>query len=134
MADIATQEAATFPVTVQAIAARQRLSAPFLEQILRKLRRAGLVESRRGVNGGYRLARRAAEIPVSEVVRAVEEEIRSTACQPGAVLGCTGTSARCLTHHLWSGLDRHIESYLADISLADIADKTYEAERAVDHG
>lgn len=108
------------PVPLSLIAERQRLSLPFLEQIFGKLRRAGLVESRRGAQGGYVLARPAEAISLAEVVAAVEEEVRSTACQPGAGLGCTGTSARCLTHKLWEELDGHIDSWLSTRTLADV--------------
>lgn len=120
MADIAAFGEAD-PVPLSDIAIRQGLSLAFLEQIFGKLRKAGLVESRRGAGGGYLLNRDATSITISDVVRAVNEEIRSTACMPGEALGCTGTTARCLTHKLWRGLDQEIESYLEGVSLADIA-------------
>lgn len=119
------------PVPLSAIAERQRLSLAFLEQIFAKLRRAGLVESRRGAQGGYILSRDPAEVTLAEVVAAVEEEVRSTACQPGANAGCTGTSARCLTHKLWADLDRHIDGWLTETTLADVrAPKNEEAVSA----
>ncbi|GGY49740.1 Rrf2 family transcriptional regulator [Parvularcula lutaonensis] len=109
------------PVPLSAIAERQRLSLAFLEQVFSKLRRAGLVESRRGAAGGYVLAKDPAEIPLAAIVAAVEEEVRSTACQPGAHQGCTGTSARCLTHKLWADLDEHIDHWLTTRTLADVS-------------
>ena len=111
------------PVSLADIAARHTMSVPFLEQVFAKLRRAGLVESRRGVGGGYLLAKPAAKISVAEVVCAIDEEIRSTGCQPGTSVGCTGGAERCLTHGLWYDLDRVIEDYLAGVTLADIAAK-----------
>lgn len=120
MADIAVC-GGKVPVSLSDIATRQNLSLAFLEQIFSRLRKAGLVESRRGVGGGYLLGAAAADISIGEIVRAVDEEIRSTACHPGATIGCTGTSARCLTHQLWSGLDREIENYLDGVTLADVA-------------
>jgi Rrf2 family protein len=108
------------PVPLSAVAERQRLSLAFLEQIFGKLRRAGLVESRRGAQGGYVLAKEPGAITLAAIVTAVEEEVRSTACQPGGALGCTGTSARCLTHRLWADLDDHIESWLHQKTLADV--------------
>ena len=59
-------------------------------------------------------------VALSIIVAAVEEEVRSTACQPGAAIGCTGTSARCLTHRLWSDLDRHIEDWMTQRTLEDV--------------
>ncbi|WOI54610.1 RrF2 family transcriptional regulator [Parvularcula sp. LCG005] len=110
------------PVSLADIGSRHRMSVPFLEQTFGKLRKAGLVESRRGAGGGYVLAHPAKAITVASVVRAIDEEIRSTACRPGAAKGCTGTSAHCLTHGLWHDLDRMIEGYLEGVTLADIAD------------
>jgi Rrf2 family iron-sulfur cluster assembly transcriptional regulator len=60
------------PVRVQEIGDRQGIPARYLEQIFQRLRRAGLVESKRGPGGGYSLARPPDEIPLSEVVVAVE--------------------------------------------------------------
>ena len=108
------------PVPLSQVAERQKLSLPFLEQIFGKLRRAGLVESRRGAQGGYVLVSDPADISLSTIVAAVEEEVRSTACQPGMSIGCTGTSARCLTHRLWSDLDLHIEEWMNQRTLEDV--------------
>lgn len=111
------------PVTLGDIATRQLISVAFLEQLFAKLRKAGLVESRRGACGGYVLSAAAKDIRVSDIVRAVDEPIRTTACVPGENIGCAGTSARCLTHDLWDELGRHIEIFLASITLADVVDK-----------
>jgi Rrf2 family protein len=61
--------------SVQSIASAQQLPAPMLEQLLLQLRRAGLVEARRGRLGGYRLQRAPAQISVAEVLRAVGAEL-----------------------------------------------------------
>lgn len=118
MADIAAFGSAG-AVSLSAIAERQGLSAAYLEQLFLKLRRAGLVDSARGAEGGYRLARGADAISVSEIVDAVDEEIRTTACG-GAATGCRGDGARCLTHDLWEELGRQIELFLSAVSLDDI--------------
>lgn len=62
--------------SVSAIAAAQELPPPMLEQLLIQLRRAGLVQSRRGRQGGYRLSRAPAAIPVAEVLEAVGAPVR----------------------------------------------------------
>ncbi len=118
MADIAAFGAAG-AVSLPEIAARQGLSVAYLEQLFLKLRRAGLVESARGAEGGYRLARGACAIRVAEIVEAVDEEIRTTACG-GALTGCRGDGARCLTHDLWEELGRQIDLFLAAVTLDDI--------------
>ena len=119
MADIAVC-AEQAPVAVSAVALRQGISVTYLEQLMGKLRKAGLVESARGVSGGYMLARSAADIRVSEIVMAVDEQIKTTACQPGVEAGCQGNSSRCLTHDLWDELGRQIEIFLAAASLDDV--------------
>lgn len=118
MADIAAYGAAG-AVSLPEIADRQGLSAAYLEQLFGKLRRAGLVDSARGADGGYRLARAAEAISVSAIVEAVDEEIRTTACG-GAATGCRGDGARCLTHDLWEELGRQIEVFLTAVTLGDI--------------
>ena len=118
MADIAAFGRGA-PVPLSDVARRQVLSLSFLEQVFGQLRRAGLVESRRGAKGGYVLAREPGSVSLAEVVAAVDETVRTTACQPGTT--CTGKSARCLTHGLWRELDGHIEGFLAGKTLADVA-------------
>ena len=79
MADLAKNQGEA-AVPLSQIAERQQLSLSYLEQIFLRLRRAGLVDSARGRTGGYRLGRTAAEIPVGEIMAAVEEETRMTRC------------------------------------------------------
>lgn len=110
-------------VPIRDIALRQGISIAYLEQLLGKLRRADLVESVRGAGGGYRLARLAADIRVADIIEAADEEIRTTACVPGASKGCLGSSARCLTHDLWDELGRQIEIFLNAVTLEDVLER-----------
>ena len=122
MADLAAFSRGA-PIALSEVALRQGISLAYLEQLFSKLRRAELVESVRGVAGGYVLARTASEIRVAEIVRAVDEQIRTTACTPGENKGCKGASARCLTHDLWDELGRHIEIFLNAATLEDIVSR-----------
>ncbi|HEY5105326.1 MAG TPA: Rrf2 family transcriptional regulator [Caulobacteraceae bacterium] len=106
-------------VPLASIAETQQISRPYLEQLFARLRRRGLVQSVRGPGGGYRLAKPAAELSVADVVTAVDEPLRATRCA-GAGVGCMKGGARCLTHDLWEETGRHIEDYLASVSLADV--------------
>lgn len=113
------------PVRLAQLAQAQEITVPYLEQIFSKLKQAGLVRSMRGPGGGYVLSRPADAISVGEVIAAVEEPIRMTRCaleEKGLHHkdGCMSTRARCLTHDLWEGLERHIYAYLSTVSLADI--------------
>jgi Rrf2 family iron-sulfur cluster assembly transcriptional regulator len=106
------------PVSLAEIAQAQHLSLAYLEQLFGPLRRAGLVESARGPGGGYRLAKPAAEISVSQVVTAVDEPIQATRCESGGP-GCLA-GQRCLTHDLWAELGDQIRLFLEGVSLADV--------------
>lgn len=131
MADIAAHASDDdLPVSLPDVATRQGISAGYLEQLFAKLRRAGLVASARGVAGGYRLARAAGAIRISEIVEAVDEEIATTACR-GADVGCQGSGARCLTHDLWEELGRQIEIFLDAVTLEDVIEKRVVGMAAV---
>lgn len=106
------------PVSLAEIAQSQLLSLAYLEQLFGHLRRAGLVASARGPGGGYRLARPAAAIVVSEIIEAVDEPLRATRCEEGSP-GCLA-GRKCLTHDLWEELGEQIRLFLAHVSLADI--------------
>jgi len=105
------------PVNLVDISARQGISLTYLEQLFRKLRKKGLVESIRGPKGGYRLALNADEITTARVMYAVDEAIDVTRC--GGQQNCMG-DVRCLTHDLWLGLNRHVSEYLNGISLGEL--------------
>jgi Rrf2 family transcriptional regulator, iron-sulfur cluster assembly transcription factor len=131
LADIAAQGTAGGPVALSDVALRQGISLSYLEQLFAKLRRAGLVESARGVSGGYALTAPAADIRVADIVAAVDEEIRTTACATGSAIGCQGTSARCRTQDLWDELGRQIELFLNAVTLEDILAKRVAGMAAV---
>ena len=101
------------------IAARQEIPMAYLEQIFARLRRAGLVVSQRGAQGGYRLAQPPHAISIADIILASEEGWRMTRCRKGAA-GCLNRSGRCQTHHLWAALGRQIHEFCRHVSLADV--------------
>lgn len=105
------------PVTLAGISDRQKISLSYLEQLFGKLRRRALVESVRGPGGGYCLAKTTSEISIAEIIRAVDEPIDATQC--GGLGNCLDDH-RCMTHELWTGLNKHIYAYLEAVSLADL--------------
>ena len=107
-------------VSLAAISKRQDISLPYLEQLFVKLRRSGLVESVRGPGGGYRLARPAAEIRISEVLEAVDETVSAMQAGAGASGGLSGTRAQSLTNRLWEGLSAHVYVFLHQTRLSDV--------------
>jgi len=105
------------PVTLAGISDRQKISLSYLEQLFGKLRRRALVESVRGPGGGYCLAKDTSSISVAEIIRAVDEPIDATQC--GGLGNCLDEH-RCMTHELWTGLNKHIYEYLEAVSLAQL--------------
>ncbi len=112
--------------TLAELAQAQDIPLPYLEQIFSKLKKAGLVEAARGPGGGYMLAGFPADMRIADIVDAVEENIKMTRCGE-TTGGCTATKAKCLTHDLWEGLERHIHGYLSALTLADVCRPTAAA-------
>lgn len=102
-----------------AIAEAEHIPAKYLEAILNQLKNAGIVVSDRGRSGGYRLAKTADLIPMSEVVRAMEGEIRPVHCIDNAMI-CI-VSEGCLPRRFWLGLKKAVDEYLESVTLAEIA-------------
>ena len=102
------------------ISKRQDISLPYLEQLFVKLRRAGLVESLRGPGGGYKLARPASEIRVSDVLGAVDETVSALHTGAGASGGMSGSRAQSMTNRLWEGLSAHVYVFLHQTRLSDV--------------
>lgn len=104
-------------VSLSDIAKRQSISISYLEQLFSKLRKKGLVNSTRGASGGYHLAKPLSEIDIMSIITAVDESINATQC--GGKGDCHDSSM-CLTHDLWHDLSAHIESYLKNVTLAQL--------------
>jgi Rrf2 family iron-sulfur cluster assembly transcriptional regulator len=116
MIDLALREG-DGPVTLSGISERQQISLSYLEQLFGKLRRYGLVVSVRGPGGGYRLARRASELTVADVVAAVDEPLDATQCE--GKQNCQ-EEHRCMTHDLWASLSRHMYEFLQSVTLESL--------------
>jgi Rrf2 family iron-sulfur cluster assembly transcriptional regulator len=108
------------PITLADISQRQCISLSYLEQLFAKLRRQGLVESTRGPGGGYRLSRSPQDIPVADVILAVDEKVETTRC--GGLANCQDDE-QCLTHELWSELSQQIYQFLCGISLGNLVER-----------
>jgi Rrf2 family iron-sulfur cluster assembly transcriptional regulator len=107
-------------VSLAEISKRQDISLPYLEQLFVKLRRAGLVEAVRGPGGGYRLARSAERIRVSEIMQAVEETVDAMHTGAGATGGVSGSRAQSLTNRLWESLSANVYVFLHQVRLSDV--------------
>lgn len=127
MLDLAMRDA-NGPVTLAGISERQGISLSYLEQLFGKLRRSELVESVRGPGGGYCLARLVEDITVADIIIAVDEPLDATQC--GGHENCHDNH-RCMTHDLWTDLNKTIFAYLANVTLASLVDKQRAKETAV---
>ena len=109
------------PITGREIAAGERLPADYVEQILLRLRRAGLVNSTRGARGGYSLARSAYEISVREVIAASELATFDLHCvsHPVGEERCA-ESQSCSIRPVWMLLQRKIDDVLESVHLGDL--------------
>lgn len=105
-------------VSAQVLAERARLELPTVAKLLKQLGHAGLVESFRGVNGGYRLARPPEAISVADIVTAIEGPIGMTECSVHA--GRCDHERHCSVRGNWQRINQAIEQALASVTLADM--------------
>ena len=111
------------PVALREIAERQDVSESYLEQVFASLRKAGLVTAVRGPQGGYELAKPAAEITAGDVLRVLEGPISPVHCvDPIGDRHCRRERA-CATRGFWLDLRDHLNSFLDAASLKDLADR-----------
>jgi Rrf2 family protein len=106
-------------VTAEHVAQATGIPHNFLENILGDLRRAGLVESRRGQAGGYLLAKAAEEISIADVIRAVEGPLANVRGLSPDTLDYEGSAAKL--RDVWVALRASVRSVLERVTLADVA-------------
>lgn len=109
------------PVPARELAEEERLPPDYVEQILIRLRRAGLVESTRGAKGGYRLARSPAAISVRDVMEAAEGQTFALTCDTHPIdSDRCGPAANCTIRPVWRALQQRIDDLLGSVSLASL--------------
>ncbi len=113
------------PVKGEAIASAQHIPLNFLENILRELRRAGIVRTRRGSDGGYLLAVAASTVSVADVIRAVEGPLAEIQGERPEQLHYDGVAT--VLGDVWIALRANIRAVLETVTLADIANSTLPA-------
>ena len=123
MADLASN-VKEGPISLTEISLRQNISLAYLEQIFLKLKNNKLVKSSRGASGGYYLDKPASEIKLSNIIYAVDEEVRTLNCKKNSKRGCNNKSTKCITHNLWDELDRHINGFFEKVKLQDLTNNT----------
>ena len=111
------------PTSLTDISLRQNISLAYLEQIFIKLKQEKLVKSVRGAKGGYVLEASPEEIKISNIISAVDEEVKTLNCKKESKRGCNNKSTKCITHNLWDQLDQHINNFFEKVKLQDLIKK-----------
>ena len=111
------------PTNLTDISLRQNISLAYLEQIFKKLKKNNLVKSVRGAKGGYELEISPEEIKISNIISAVDEEVKMLNCKKESKKGCNNKSTKCITHNLWDQLDQHINNFFEKVKLQDLVKK-----------
>lgn len=106
--------------TISQIAERTQISETYLEQLLPKLRNAGLVESIRGAQGGYRLAKPLDQITAGEILRAGEGDLIPVECAATSADRTCPNEETCVTKYVWKRITESINEAVDGITLADL--------------
>ena len=112
-------------VRIQAISDQQNIPKRFLEQILNDLKSAGIVKSRRGVSGGYRLARRPEEIPLAIIVRHIEGALAPVSCVSERFYekcSCPDES-RCAIRSVMKEVREAVVKIMEHVTVADLCER-----------
>ena len=111
------------PTSLTDVSLRQNISLAYLEQIFIKLKNKNLVKSVRGPKGGYILETSPENIKISNIISAVDEEVKTLNCKKESKRGCNNKSSKCITHNLWDQLDQHINNFFERVKLQDLVRK-----------
>ena len=111
-------------VSISSIAARQNISESYLEQLVGKLKKAGIVLSIRGAQGGYKLAKPASDISVGDILRALEGNLDAVEC-PGLKEenGCEGADL-CVTKYVWQRINESISHAVDEMKLDQLVEES----------
>ena len=118
MLDLAQHGGSGF-VSLKTVAERQDISMKYLEAIVCELKKAGLLESGRGKEGGYRLSRTPEDYSVGEILRVLEDNLAPVACIKAGSVDCAH-AGECMTLPMWRELDELTNAYLESITLQDL--------------
>ena len=106
-------------ISLKTVADRQQISMKYLEAIVGNLKKAELLESTRGKEGGYRLCKAPAEYTVGEILRSIEDNLAPVSCIRDGSVQCDHAAA-CLTVPMWKELDEITNAYLKTVTLEDL--------------
>jgi len=109
---------------VKDISRRQEISPRYIEQIFQKLKRAGIIDSKRGPKGGYFLNRKPDEITVGEIIRVTEGDIEPVLClDPNDRGRPCGRSKGCVTRIIWNEAGNRLKEYFDSVTIKNLCEK-----------
>ena len=114
------------PVSLSDVAERQNISISYLEQLVAKLKKAGIVQSTRGAQGGYALAKAPEKISVGEILRALEGSLSPVDCSAVDGEGETECSASnfCVTKYVWKRINDSINDTVNNMFLSELLEES----------
>ena len=118
MIDLAEHQSDGF-IPLKVIAERQEISEKYLENIIKLLVKAKLLNGLRGKGGGYQLTKAPEQYTVESILRVTEDSMAPVACLEPDAEACP-RAAECRTLSMWQGLDKLITEYFENITLADL--------------
>ena len=111
-------------ISLSRISERQKISVKYLEAIVAMLNKAGMVESLRGKEGGYKLTKKPEEYTIASIIKLTEGSIAPVSCLEGETNSCEH-AYHCLTLPMWVKLEGIIDEYLKSVTLKDLLEKKY---------
>ena len=111
-------------VSLQSIANRQNISVSYLEQLVGKMRRAGIVTSIRGAAGGYRLAKPPSTISVGDVLRALEGDLEAVNCPGNDEVPACEAAPTCVTKYVWKRINDSISQAVDTIMIEELVQES----------
>lgn len=112
------------PVSLAAVAERQNISISYLEQLIAKLKKAEIVQSTRGAQGGYTLAKAPEEISVGEILRALEGNLNPVDCVEASGDAACAASDFCVTKYVWKRISDSINDTVDAIFLSELIEES----------
>lgn len=122
------------PVSISSIAARQKISERYLEQLMTLLKKAGLIKSIRGAGGGYVLAKEMGEISVGDVLRALEGNLEPVECTGFDEEDSCEAAGGCVTKYVWQRINESINKTVNEISLKQLVEESKQVNNADSSG
>jgi Rrf2 family protein len=125
------------PAQIKDISRRQEISPRYLEQIFQNFKKAGILKSKKGPQGGYFLTRKPDQISIRQIVEAAEGDTLLVACAceaPRDKTGCT-MNGQCVTQTVWTEATAHLNGFFEHMSLQDLCERGQDmgVKRESDH-